>query len=118
MCKFDNQGTGSAHKVPPQMANLSQRMVVAPSSSSVGALWLAVDWPLVALVMVLLTLLMVIIRINLIAHRHVPSPRSQVTLLLVMARSCKEDFWLLDKFNFWPFFKFKLQIEEAKDQLW
>lgn len=24
----------------------------------------------------------------------------------------------MDKFNFWPFFKFKLQIEEAKDQLW
>lgn len=82
MCKFDNQGPGSAHKVPPQMANLSQRMVVAPSSSF-GALWLSVDWPLVALVMVLLTLLMVIIRINLIAHRHVPRPRSQVTLLLV-----------------------------------
>lgn len=92
--------------MPPQMANLSHRMVAAPSSSSssFGALWLAVDWPLIALVMVLLTLLMVIIRINLIAHRHVPSPRSQVTLLLVMERSCDKDFWQLNKFNFWSFF--------------
>lgn len=101
-----NQGIGSAHKVPPQMGPPS-----SASWSSYSVLRGFMDWPLAGPVMVLLTLLMVIIRINLIAghrptnHGHVP------TLSFLWVSGCDKESW-----GIVFFLMLSWVVEEAKDR--